>query len=333
MTGFQASDPATWAAHLDQTRVRPEPTTHLTEITMAQFVRWNFSAGPIETLDTLRVRQAITRTQLRNELAPLSGRCVVIIDGPPLAGKTYAALILALLQTQELLQGPRPHADCVWPRAWVYIEAKNHTGAASIARAIARGVGAIVGDKDGVDVCLAKIRHMAPKVGLIGYIVDDCHGMYGARSTGSTTLATALKGLVTGIDATAVIIGANLERDGIFHGTAGEQIRLSARFRVMCGGWDRPDGRTNTGWEQLLGSLRQQLAFPGGLAQFQLGTHTIARELADGSLGRPGLAIDWVKEAAVHAITNETVLDLRALQATTHIIDRAVKNLGTKDSR
>lgn len=327
MTPFHPQDPDTWAEHVRHLHDRVAPTSddHIDD-----FVDWNLNIGPLTTDDTLKVRHAVAQAQHRNRRAPLTGRNIVVVDGPPLAGKTYATLATALEQTSRAIDRPPDDPTCHRPRPWVYIEVLNHTGAKSIAQALAHSVGALVDRSAGIPQYVAAIRHMAPKVGLRGYIIDDSHGMLGARSRDTSTLATALKGLITGIPATAVVTGTNLRRDGIFQGTAGEQVRLSARHWVMCGDWLPPDGRTTTGWERLVQQLRQQLMFPDGDRQFRLGTRQGIKTLAEGSLGRPGLAIQWATEAAVYAVTHETVLDRKALAATAALVDPAARAQDTR---
>lgn len=324
MSSFHADDPSTWPAHIEWLKGRPRPHA---EASLEAFVEWNLGIGPLITDDTIDVENAIVRAQRRSRRAPLGGRDVVIIDGSPLAGKTFAALSVALKQTAKAQAEPPPHPTCVHPRPWAYAEVRRQTGAAGVARSLARSVGALVDSKrPSLADCISAIRHMTPRVGFQGYIVDDVHGMLGAGSRDSTALATGLKSLITGIPVPAVIIGADLKRGGIFQGTAGEQVRLSAHDWVMCGDWRAPDGRSTTGWERLLRELKDHLAFPGGTKQFRL-THGALRALVDGSLGRPGLAIRWVTAAANYAITNETTLDHKALTTTHSEIDPARTNV------
>ncbi|MET4079539.1 hypothetical protein [Janibacter sp. UYMM211] len=320
MTAFHPQDPDTWAEHALHLRSRVAPTPG---DPVDSFVDWNLNIGPLTTDDTHKVAHAVAQAQHRNLRAPLTGRNIVVVDGPPLAGKTYATIATALEQTRQALDRPPQDPTCHRPRPWAYIEVLNHTGAKSIAQALAHSVGALVDRSAGIHQHVAAIRYMAPKVGLRGYIIDDSHGLLGARSRDTSSLATALKGLITGIPATAVVTGTNLRQDGIFQGTAGEQVRLSARNWVMCGDWPPPDGRTTTGWERLVRQLEQQLVFPGGQRQFHLATRQSIKTLAEGSLGRPGLAIRWATEAAVHAVTNDTVLDRMALEATARLVDPA----------
>lgn len=311
MTVFSAHDPDTWLEH--KPRSRPQPGDPA-----STFVAYNLAAGPVGTPDVRRVRAAIERAQRRNTNAPLSTRSVVIIDGPPLAGKTYAALSVAVEQTIAATHDPPPDPLCYRSRTWAYVEALNYSGSAGIAKSIATQVGAITdGRRRTTADHLEAIRHMAPKVGLKGVIIDDSHGMRGARTAASSSsLATTLKGLITGVPATTVIIGANLQRDNILTGTTGEQVRLSARDVVMCGTWDSPTGEASDPWVRLVKEMRTKLAFPRGTEQFQLAKRSTLQLLATGSQGRAGLAIDWIKEAACHAVTHDRPLDRSALEAT-----------------
>lgn len=316
---FHPQNPDDWDAYLDRTTTaRPTVTgATLDADTLDAFVAYNLSLGPIPTDDVRAIRDAIERAQLRNRHAPLHGQHVVVVDGPPMAGKTYAVLGCALEQTRAARQQPPPGPTCQRTTTWAYTEVTQHHGAASITGALGDAIGIVKDSGDRTPQYLSKIRHLAPKVGLVGYIVDDSHGILGARSRDSTSLATTLKGLITGIPATAVIVGANLREQGIFSGSAGEQVRLrSAGTWVTCAQWPPPDGKSVTGWERLAATMSERLAFPGGPEQCRLNQKAVVASLAEGSAGRPGIAINWVKEAAIHAITHESTLDGEALTAT-----------------
>lgn len=321
MSSFVASDPATWMDYLSAFDHKTPPAAG---DPVQAYEDWNLGIGHVVTDDTLKVRAAITQTQRRNRLAPLTARGVVIVDGSPFAGKTSAVMQVALEQTRQAWAEPPPHEYAYSLRPWLYVEVQDRAGAASIASGLVRQIGApLPRGRNRASDHVRTIREHAPKIALQGYIVDDTHGMHGARSSGySTTLSTSLKGLITGLPGTAVIVGADLARDGVFAGTAGEQISLSCRFPVTCGQWQFPTDTNPTGWHRLVRALKDKLAFPGGARQFQLGRLKAVQALAEGSLGRPGLAIDWVKEAAVYAVANETSLDLSALQATHACVQR-----------
>lgn len=320
---FHPQNPDDWDAYLDAPRpTAPDPVESPDAETVDAFVAYNLGLGPIPTDDVRAIRDAIDHAQLRNRYAPLHGQHVVVVDGPPMAGKTYAVLGCALEQTRTARQQPPPDPQCRRVTAWAYTEVTQHQGAASITRAIGDAIGIVTDRGDRTPQHLAKIRHLAPKVGMLGYIVDDSHGIMGARNRDSTTLATTLKGLITGIPATAVIIGANLREQGIFSGSAGEQVRLrSIGTWVTCAAWTMPDGQSVTGWERLAATMTARLAFPGGPGQCRLNQKASIAAVAEGSGGRPAVAINWIKEAAVHAITNQTTLDLTALTATTPNLD------------
>lgn len=206
----------------------------------------------------------------------------------------------------------------------MYTEAANHAGLAGIAKALLDQSGVPAGTSErGAMGYLAALRRGAALAGVEGYIVDDAHGMLGARSRNSTTLATALKGLITGVPATGVIVGANLAQDQILTGTTGDQVRLSGKFTVTCGGWPMPTRTEPASWGRLGQALHRALAFPRGPDQSRLQHLSTLTTLAEGSMNRPGLAIAWAKEAAEYAVSTDTVLDARALYATQRCITHA----------
>ena len=64
-------------------------------------------------------------------------------------------------------------------------------------QALGDAIGIVKDSGDRTPQYLSKIRHLAPKVGLVGYIVDDSHGILGARSRDSTSLAPGTCGAMT----------------------------------------------------------------------------------------------------------------------------------------
>lgn len=268
---LNAHDPHSWMAYQESQahRHRPKPGDEL-----ERFHAWNWSARFV-TDDTHAVQRAIQKAQFRHRHAALTSRSAVIIDGPPGAGKTEAVLTTALHQTVAAHHAPLPHPHSHHLCPWAYVQTSIQSGQLSVAKTIAQQIGVVEGGLRSASDYLTAIRHLAPRVGLQGLIVDDSHSMSGSKSaTTSTTLATALKGLITGIPAVTVIVGTDLERDNILTGTTGEQVRLSARHPIICGGWPAPDGRVTTGWERLVKQARDVLVFPEGATQFRLGTRT-----------------------------------------------------------
>ena len=138
MSSFHPQRPQDWQTFLDRDGPpSPAPTDNLDAATLERFVGYTLQLGPIPTDDTVAVQNAITAAQLRDRHAPLHGQHVVVVDGGPMAGKTYAALRCALTQTRAAREAPPPDPACLHPATWAYVEVTQHHGIASIAQSLA----------------------------------------------------------------------------------------------------------------------------------------------------------------------------------------------------
>ena len=305
----------------------------LAEDVVRQFQAYNSRVGPLMTDDVIRVRRAIEQAHFENEHSSLAGQRCVVVDGPPLVGKTHAVLSVAFRETREIWNKHPPvdldpHADSgddhdggasgerVRRIPWSYIEISAASRQFGVLSGIHRFCGIPQGSRDKASDLLARLRHIAPHIGLRGVIIDDAHGIAGGRQRESALLADILKSVITGLPATVVIIGANLGLSGVLDGSLGEQVRGRSLWTEL-GNWPVPSkGKPPGPWERLASNLTKHLAFPGGPAQRHLDRRSTVMAIAEGSHGRPGLAIEWVKAAANHAIAHDTVLDVVALEAT-----------------
>lgn len=305
----------------------PLPSTLVEDVTAEvkdAFNRYNQRLGPFSTQDQRRVSDAITKAHFENDHAVFGPQACVIVDGPPLAGKTYAVLTQAMKETRAIWEAlpydpeePGHHRST----PWVYIEIPKYGQGFSILSAICMFCGAIVAerrDKNATTLGFL-LRDLAPQIGLRGVIIDDSHGIAGQVNKQARSLADTLKNSITGIPATVVIIGTGLRESGVLHGIAGEQVLLRGAAWVDVGDWPAPgvSAASNLGpWERLAASLNEHLAFPRPDTRCLLNQRPVLNRLVDGARGRPGLAIMWVKRAARHAIDTDSHLDLSALDAT-----------------
>lgn len=270
------------------------------------------------TRDTKGVADAIDRAKQYNSVRSLGGARAVLVTGRPMDGKTQAVTMYALQDSRQLWQAREaqrspddPHPkDLHAP--WIYIEVEAGRDVAGIARSIMHFLGAPVGPRETADVLLHRLRELLPKIGAVGLILDDAHGIVGASNTESRRFAGALKALITGLPVTIVIIGVRLN-DTALAGARGDEVRLRCEL-ITCGDWPPPSKQNKGGfWKRLLFNMQKYLWVPDGAQQMTGDQFVFA--VANGSDFRPGLAITWVKNAADYAVRRGEPVNLEALRA------------------
>lgn len=309
-----------WPRFLDRDRTRPAPVEGeraLTDEGAARYQAYNLAVGPVPTDDVAKVNRAIADAHTENQHSSLAGQRCVIIDGPPMVGKTHAALSVALRETRAVWQAHEQAGGGPGrPIPWIYVEITAAPRGHGILAGMHRFCGIPSEARDTTLDLLVRLRDLAPKMGTRGVIIDDSHGLAGGRTRESTALADTLKGVITGLPITVVIVAADLARFGALGGPAGEQVRYRAIW-TQLGNWPVPARNNGPGpWERLAATMTKHLAFPYGVKQCRLDRLGTLQALAEGSLKRPGIAIDWIKLAANYAIANDAMLDRSALEAT-----------------
>ena len=299
---------------------RPEPCCPVTDALRERVDAYNQRIGTIATRDTKAVAEAIRRAHFENDHSAYGSATCLILDGLPLSGKTHAALSAAFSETKGIWSalGRQPD-DCKHHRSvpWIYVEVPKLARGFSLLKAIWTFLGPPPLPRDSTTAdYLAALRKLAPKVGLRGIIIDDGHGIGAGQNKESRLLADILKGIITGLPATIVLIGTGFRESGVLHGAAGDQVRLRGARWIDVGRWDPPTPARIGDWEYLARSLNDRLVLPSNAARIRLTTRGTVHALHEGSLGRPGLAIEWVKRAASYAVWNDTDLDALALEAT-----------------
>lgn len=299
---------------------RPSITGAVTDQLRHDVDSYNQRIGTIATRDTRAVEQAIRRAHFENDHSAYGSATCVILNGNPMSGKTHAALSAAFTETRQIwshLDRPADDPDHDRSIPWIYVEVPKLARGLSLLKAIWTFVGlppqpprATTADY------LDALRTIAPRIGLRGIIVDDSHGIGGRQSEDSRLLADVLKGLITGLPATIVLVGTGFNETGVLHGSAGDQVRLRGARWIDVGLWTPPTRGHIGDWELLGRSLSERLLLPSSVAKVRLTTRRVLDRLVEGSDQRPGLAVIWAKRAASHAVWNDTDLDLAALDAT-----------------
>lgn len=195
--------------------------------------------GPLDLPDLRRVSQAVQDAHFENENSPAGPQCCVVVDGGPVAGKTFAALTAAFRETRSIWEALDPDATPGHRSIpWAYVEAPSGAGSYSIMSSLCRFLGIPKGARTNTSAAAAKVRAVAPLVGLRGVIIDDSHGLAGAgrARAESAALANTLKTAVTGLPATVVIVGAGLRQSKVFDNVFGDQIEQRARWVMSATG-------------------------------------------------------------------------------------------------
>lgn len=302
-----------WPRLMSPDNLRPDPELPLTDEVVHQYQIYNKRVGPVVTHDVVQVKEAVRQAHFDNENASLAGQRCVIIDGKPMAGKTQAALGVAFQETREVWTQQQANNDTK-TIPWIYTEVMAGSRGFGVLDGIHRFCGLPRGSRDTARDLLDRLRKLTPRLGVRGIIIDDAHGIAGSGRRDSEQFANTLKSVITGLPVTVVVIGAGLERLGVLDGPAGEQVRQRSNW-IRAGNWPIPDGNPKTPWPRLLGNLRAMLALPHGPQQWDL-HNDAAKYIAEQTDNRPGLAIEWLKSAANHAVAQDCALDLRALKTT-----------------
>lgn len=320
ITRLMPQDIDDWPALVTSDNPRPQPAEVVTDELRHRVDAYNQRVGTISTRDTRSAREAIRRAHFENDHSAYGSATCVILSGLPLSGKTHAALTCAFSETRDIWgKLGRAPDDPKFDRSipWIYVEVPKQARSLSLLKAIWTFIGLPpLSPRATASDYLPALRKLAPSIGLRGIIIDDSHGVGERQSKDSRVLADILKGIITGLPATIVLVGTGFEESGVLRGSAGDQVRLRSARWIDVGKWQPPSLNAVGDWELLGRGLSERLVLPRSTATVRLTTRGAVHSLHEGSRGRPGLAVEWAKRAASYAVWHDTDLDVAALEAT-----------------
>lgn len=309
-----------WPALIEASRSNVPPTlpSLLTEEDRTALINYTRRIGPLATDDTKRIGAAIAELVEVNTHAVNGSKRVLLIDGPSAMGKSQAASIYALRESARIWaeQGRRVDNADVIP--FVYVEIGATGWARALMRSILQFLGVPIGPRENADEMLARFRLLAPRLQVRAVIVDDAH-MLRTASRDSRQLTDFLKGVITSLPVSFVFVGAGLRDSALLRQSTGggysaaEQIARRATI-LDVGPWQHTC--VGDAWTRLVANVEAQLVLPKGHTKGSLTSATALRQLHARTAGHPGLMIDWVKRAAVQAITSDGRITLPTLKAT-----------------
>lgn len=286
----------------------------LTPEMLEEIAAYNSRLGPIATHDTKAIAEAISHAQRRNERAVFNGQQCVLVSGRPMDGKTVGVASYALGECRRVWSKTPALAGQTLVAPWGYLEVTEGSGLKAMATSLLSFIGAPVPSRTTASDLMQQLRLLLPQVGMRGVIIDDSHGIAGAKNEASRAFAGALKAMITGLPVTLVIVGVELESSAL-EGVRGDEVRLRGE-KVYTGRWSEPGPKKAGPWGQLVDRLSRLLEIPASPGCGGMRRRDFVTRLAEESDGRPGLAIEWVKEAAEFAVMNGVALDLDTLEAT-----------------
>ncbi|MFM9378806.1 AAA family ATPase [Gordonia sp. VNK21] len=212
LSPYDRFDLSKFVLHLDD--MAPPPST--AHNSPAEISHWIQAAGPIETSELQWIQSAMTQLLRTNSSTINGARQWLGIDGPPMSGKTFSAVVAAMRIDTQLRISQTGDVEDPFEHIPVVIVSGN-LGEPALARTlldnIARFIGVVL--PSGLSAAIeATARHLK-NVGTLLIVVDDAHFI--KRKSGSRNLTDALKDIITTIPASFVFVGAGLEVSALLH--------------------------------------------------------------------------------------------------------------------
>jgi hypothetical protein len=289
---------------------------------VARVRRYIAGLGPFETRESVLIDREMQRLLDMSEL-PLGGATFLGIEsGAPDVGKTTNIGMSMLLRSAGIWldEGQRTDEGHEhWPYA--YVEANSSMRGPGLLKAMLGFFTPISDSRADFDQLLKQVSHMLEKTGNVLFVVDDAHHIRQTDQS-TATLTNHLKTIVSRLPTSLVFVGNELEESALLkptrHGarTAAEQLR--ARMRRIR--YPRYTSGANDGhlgpFTDVMRKLETNLIIRGQDLNGVLTAPDTIAYLIDGSSGRVGTAIKWVKQATADAISKGKDLTPALLEGT-----------------
>lgn len=201
---------------------------------------------------------------------------------------------------------------------YVYVEAESEGRGRALMQSILHFIGLPYTERESAEILTARLRDIAPELGLKAVVVDDAH-MLRANNPDSRRLTDFLKHVITSLPVTFAFVGAGLASSALLQQStrgdypASEQISRRAKILTLKP-W--PHERLGDDWTRLIANLERRLVLPLGPVKGVLTTSSAIRLLHERAAGHPGMMVEWVKDAVITAINEDRRLNLELLRAT-----------------
>lgn len=281
-------------------------------------IRYNRTIGVISTADTARVGEALNRVIEANEYAPHGGRRTLLIDGASTMGKTMCIETYVTTGADRVWRQRGRRVNGREQIPYVYVEAESGGRGRALMQSILHFIGLPYTERESAEILTARLRDIAPELGLKAVIIDDAH-MLRTNNPDSRRLTDFLKHIITSLPVTFAFVGAGLASSALLQQStrgdypASEQISRRAKILTLTP-W--PHERLGDDWTRLIANLERRLVLTQGPVKGVLTTSSAIRLLHERSAGHPGMMIEWVKDAATTAISEDRRLTLDLLKAT-----------------
>lgn len=198
----------------------------------ADVSRWLTSVGPIETSELQQIQAAMTKLLRFNGSTINGARQWLGIDGPPMSGKTFAAVVAAMRIDTELRISQAGTVKDPFEHIPVIVVSGN-LGEPALARTLldnmARFIGVVL--PSGLAAAIAAMAHHIRNVGTLLVVVDDAHFI--KRKSGSRNLTDALKDIISTLPTSFVFVGAGLGESALLHVPSEQQAPHRDQFSAV----------------------------------------------------------------------------------------------------
>lgn len=299
---------------LDAANGKPDPL-------LARSLRAHiYAIGPVRTRDIERFEKLLDKVTDGNLWRPLGGKEWIAVDGDgPGAGKSQAVTTVALRIHREACatQGRAIGPDGNEHIPVGYVEVNSSTRSLGLMESIYHFFGFPKVPRESAQSLLNRLGEQLDQVGCRVLIIDDAHQL---RQVGRDTrqLTDFLKSLLTGIPVTLVGVGNQLGKSALLRTSddnqyiAADQLTVRHR-RLVFPIYNKDEPKDRDHIRRVLRNMLKEVVVPEPECLAPAVSDEILKHLLEGSGGRVGRVIDWVKRAAVETVDSPQQLDVGLL--------------------